>query len=198
MTSDQPRRRSLVDKLLHRNTSTPDTAQDSETQSTTGLIHAPPSSTRTITLPLEGGGTETLVVSAHSQTQVQSYLPVPSVSNPLPYEQIPNDQIPRDPSNSTPESWHFNRSTRKASIPASDTGENTTASSDVEKAHFASLMVRPDVSPTCVRLQSKYAHYSGWEARALQISEETGFIYCPGLLASQELPVPCAFDSGAS
>ena len=80
MGSDQPRRRSLVDKLIHRNSPNPDhqthTTHDPETQDTTGLLRSHPAETRTITLPLEGGGTETLIVSApprYAQGEVTSH-----------------------------------------------------------------------------------------------------------------------------
>ena len=127
MTADQPRRRSLVDKLLHRDSSnhpkthhhpTTTTNPDPKTQSTTGLFPTstpPPPSTRTLTLPLTGGDTETLL--------------------------IPNDQIPADPDPTrTPLHWNFHLKARHASVAASDTGENVTAASNVEKARFAKLM----------------------------------------------------------
>jgi hypothetical protein len=115
-----------VDKLLHRDSSnhpkthhntTATTNPDPETQSITGLLPSstpPPPSTRTLTLPLTGGGTETLIV--------------------------PNDQVPADPANSDPSHWNFHLNARHASVAASDTGENVTAASDVEKARYAKLM----------------------------------------------------------
>ena len=113
---DTPRRRSLVEKLLRRKAS-PTAAIDPETQSTTGLIKTDNSTTSemtTITLPLTGGGTETLV--------------------------IPNDARPADPQNADPEGWKFHLKHRNASAAASDTGDRPGFASDVEKAQFLSLM----------------------------------------------------------
>lgn len=114
---ETPRRRSLIEKLLRRSSpEAPAKDLDHETQSTTGLIDAsnPHPTHRTITLPLTGGGTETLVV--------------------------PNDQVPRDPNNNDPESWKFHLGARKASVAASDTGDKAAGASDVEKAQYKSLM----------------------------------------------------------
>ena len=119
---DTPRRRSLIEKILHHNSQPSHShshlntethaAPDHETTSTTGLIETPQPSTKTITLPLTGGGTETLI--------------------------IPNDTPSRLPGDSL--TWKYQHGARKASVAAADTGENAVAASDVEKAQYVSLL----------------------------------------------------------
>jgi hypothetical protein len=117
---DTPRRRSLIEKILHHNSrpsyshshlnTETHAAPDHETTSTTGLIETPQPSTKTITLPLTG--TETLI--------------------------IPNDTPSRLPGDSS--TWKYQRGARKASVAAADTGENAVAVSDVEKAQYVNLL----------------------------------------------------------
>lgn len=66
-----------------------------------------------LTLPLTNGGYETLI--------------------------IPNDHHPRDPECPDSEHWHFRHGSRKASVAASDTGDEPKGASDVEKAQFIML-----------------------------------------------------------
>jgi hypothetical protein len=115
---DTPRRRSFIEKFLHRNVQHETQTQnhsapiDPETQSTSGLIQPTHPETRTLTLPLTGGGTETLV--------------------------IPNDVPSRLDGDS--ETWKYKHGARKASIAAADTGDKTVHASDVERAQYKLLM----------------------------------------------------------